>query len=97
MQPTDAMGVILLTKIVSGRRTTRTRNPGHYSNRTNWLVAQEFRCLFFENSADWLLFAGAHSHIRGLGLDDALEARMVSQVRAMNRIIVLGLQLTCTA
>lgn len=22
---------------------------------------------------------GAHSHIRGLGLDDALEARMVSQ------------------
>ena len=26
-----------------------------------------------------LLIAGAHSHIRGLGLDDALEARNVSQ------------------
>lgn len=25
------------------------------------------------------LFTGAHSHIRGLGLDDALEARNVSQ------------------
>lgn len=25
------------------------------------------------------MYAGAHSHIRGLGLDDALEARKVSQ------------------
>jgi len=27
----------------------------------------------------FFFFAGAHSHIRGLGLDDALEARQVSQ------------------
>lgn len=26
-----------------------------------------------------LCFLGAHSHIRGLGLDDALDARQVSQ------------------
>ena len=28
---------------------------------------------------DWSPVLGAHSHIRGLGLDDALEARNVSQ------------------
>ena len=28
-----------------------------------------------------LVFAGAHSHIRGLGLDDSLEARAVSYSR----------------
>ena len=28
---------------------------------------------------------GAHSHIRGLGLDDALDARKISQVRAPPR------------
>ena len=28
---------------------------------------------------------GAHSHIRGLGLDDALDARKISQVRPAAR------------
>ena len=45
---------------------------------------------------------GAHSHIRGLGLDDTLDPRQVSQVRmgSMNQllsiicIIALGLSLT---
>ena len=44
---------------------------------------------------------GAHSHIRGLGLDDTLDPRQVSQVRmgSMNQllsiicIIALGLSL----
>jgi len=27
----------------------------------------------------YVIYLGAHSHIRGLGLDDALEARKVSQ------------------
>jgi RuvB-like protein 2 len=27
----------------------------------------------------WIFFLGAHSHIRGLGLNDSLEARAVSQ------------------
>ena len=33
--------------------------------------------LFPENT--FFPFPGAHSHIRGLGLDDALDARVVSQ------------------
>ena len=32
---------------------------------------------------------GAHSHIRGLGLDDTLDPRQVSQVRYSVRIIAL--------
>lgn len=41
--------------------------------------SQESLAVLFPGAWFFAGLQGAHSHIRGLGLDDALDARMVSQ------------------
>lgn len=53
--------------------------PGFFSSFTNGTCINDNGKTRTIDTIKYCLFSGAHSHIRGLGLDDALEARNVSQ------------------
>ena len=60
--------------------TWRCRRPQKYQNRKMLPVSNEsVRCGYVHPRCLTLRMTGAHSHIRGLGLDDTLDARVVSQ------------------
>ena len=50
-----------------------------FSIQNKWNKNVNDTCIYKCFNLDFSSFIGAHSHIRGLGLDDALEARNVSQ------------------
>ena len=49
------------------------------SGNTIEILFKSSKCLISQENLSSFVLQGAHSHIRGLGLDDALDARMVSQ------------------
>ena len=65
---------------ISPRRHLRSTDPrsGSFIGRTHRIMA-DVRVQADVRDLTRIERIGAHSHIRGLGLDDALEARKVSQ------------------